>query len=382
MATINITELPLNKVTINQNTNDPKFISTNVVITENIPAITTVVANVGVQGPPGSGLPGPIGPQGPPGTGLIGPQGIQGPKGDTGSGISSLTFNNNITSVTLEEESSTLYITAGAGIGIDIDDVTHTIDISNTLVGHQHTTTDIIGFNESVDDKVASLLQAGTSIGLTYNDEDFNKLIISVTGLNKGVDVQRQNPKLQSISDLVIESGKLLLANSSSTFEAITLSNTSKNFLNDQTVEEQRNTLGLGSISIHNSGTFAKIQGGNNFQGTQSFGDGEINRFSASLNSQNGNTYEIQQTDNGKIIAFTANNSSVNVNLSSNIAPGFNCLVLQLGIGQVRFSGSINNRYAHTKLVGQYSIATLVKVSTIPYIVVLSGDTTSDNSGP
>ena len=180
----------------------------------------------------------------------------------------------------------------------------------------------------------------------------------------------------------MIESGKLLLANSSSTFEAITLSNTSKNFLNDQTAAEQRNTLELGSISIYDSGAFAKIQGGNTFEGIQSFGDGQINRFSASINSQNSNSYEIQQSDNGKIIAFTANNSSVSVTLNSNILPGFNCLALQLGSGQVRFGGSINNRYAHTKLVGQYSIATIVKISSSPYIVVLSGDTTSDNSGP
>ena len=140
MATINITELPLNRITINQNTDDPKFISTNVVITENIPPITTIIANVGVQGPPGSGLPGPIGPQGPPGTGLVGPQGPAGPKGDSGSGILSIDFSNNTDSITINEDSSTLYLVGGAGIDIGIDSETQTINIGNTLVGHQYIT--------------------------------------------------------------------------------------------------------------------------------------------------------------------------------------------------------------------------------------------------
>lgn len=382
MATINIIELPINRLTINQNTDDPKFISTNVIITESTPAITTVVASVGVQGPPGSGLPGPIGPQGPPGIGLVGPEGPTGPKGDPGSGILSIEISNNTSSTTIDEQSSNLYLIGGAGINIGIDDNSKTINIANTLVGHQHTSSDILGFNESVDDRVASLLINGDNIRLTYNDEDANQLVVAVTGLAKGIDVQRQNAKLQSISDLALESGKLLYANGNNTFEAITLSNTTKNFLNDQTAEEQRNTLGLGSISVYDSGVFAKVQGGNNFQGTQSFGDSEINRFSASINTQNNISYEIQQSDNGKIVAFTANESSVSVSLNSNVLPGFNCLILQLGSGQVRFDGSIKNRYAHTKLVGQYSIATLVKIADSPQIIVLSGDTTSDNSGP
>jgi len=56
--------------------------------------------------------------------------------------------------------------------------------------------------------------------------------------------------------------------------------------------------------------------------------------------------------------------------------------LVQLGSGQVRFTGenAVVNRYQHTKLVGQYSIATLVKISDT--VIILSGDTTKDNSGP
>ena len=68
--------------------------------------------------------------------------------------------------------------------------------------------------------------------------------------------------------------------------------------------------------------------------------------------------------------------------MNSEIANGFNCLLVQLGSGQVRFTGinAVVNRYQHTKLVGQYSIATLVKISDT--VTILSGDTTRDNSGP
>jgi hypothetical protein len=138
--------------------------------------------------------------------------------------------------------------------------------------------------------------------------------------------------------------------------------------------------LGLGSISTYDSVDFAKIIGGNTFTGTQSLGDGELNRFSASINYQNTSPYIIQQSDNGKIIALQNNNSPIYIDFNNGINNGFNCLVVQLGSGQVRFSGSVYNRYEHSKLVGQYSIATLIKIA--PDVIILSGDTTTLNSGP
>lgn len=49
---------------------------------------------------------------------------------------------------------------------------------SNT--GHTHTPADITGFGEAVDDEVATLLQAGTGISLSYND-NANTLTIAST---------------------------------------------------------------------------------------------------------------------------------------------------------------------------------------------------------
>lgn len=383
MATINILPQSLNhRITINDTT-DATSISTNLIITSQEPRVANIVANVGVQGPPGSGLPGPRGEKGESGPiGPVGPSGMRGERGLTGSGVASIMVSDTFESFLIDDSNSTITFLGGPGTNVSIDDTNKSISISNTLVGHQHISTDIQNFNESVDDRVSNLLQPGNNIALSYQDSDFNSLVVSVTGLGINTDIQAYSPILSDIANLTITSGKILYTNGNNDFELITLSNTSKNFLNDPDAATQRNTLGLGSVATYNSGVFAVKQGGNNFTGTQAFGDGQINRFSATVNNKGLSTYQIVQTDNGKILTFDHNESAINITLSSFLQAGFNCLVVQLGSGQVRFDDSIKNRYDHNKLVGQYSMATLVKISDSPSLIILSGDTTRDNSGP
>lgn len=378
MATLYITPTsPAQAVTVSQGAGD----TVNIISSPTEAASLDIqVGVVGPPGPPGSGIPGPIGPQG-----IAGPQGEIGPSGErglTGSGVASITFGDGSDSFLVDDSSSSVIFTAGLGTSISIDNLNNSITISNDLVGHNHYSADILDFNESVDDRVADLLLEGTNISLDYQDPDFNSLTISVTGLTIGEDVQAYNANLQDIANLTLESGKLLYANEENNFELITLSNTSKNLLNDSSPEDQRTTLGLGTISTYNSGDYASTLRGNTFTGTQSFGDGAINRFSASVNTQTSGSYEIVQSDNGRVITFEYNDGPVSVTIDNTIDPGFNCLIAQLGSGQVRLASSVQNRYSHTKLVGQYSIATLVKISDSPSVLILSGDTTDANSGP
>jgi hypothetical protein len=380
MATINILPQILHNISV---LNDPSSngIGTNLIISVNEAPVASIVAGVGVQGPqgpPGSGEPGPMGPQGLKGdVGIAGPSGEPGPPG---SGIKSFNISDATNSFTIDTTASTIKFVEGAGTSISLNDTEQSITISNDLVGHQHIAADIINFNESVDDRVNELLIPGNNIGLNYKDPDFNSLTISVTGLTIGQNVQAYHPNLQDIASLTLESGKILYSNANNDFELITLSNTAKNLLNDTSTEEQRATLGLGTASIYNSGVFAKVNGGNNFTGNQSFGDGAINRFSATLNNQTVSNYEILQSDNGKVVTFNHNTSAISLTFNDSLEPGFNCLIVQLGSGQVRITDSVQNRYNHTKLVGQYSIATLVKVA--ESVILLSGDTTDLNSGP
>jgi YD repeat-containing protein len=55
---------------------------------------------------------------------------------------------------------------------------------SNT--GHTHLSSDVINFDEAVDDRVANLLTAGTNITLTYNDAG-NTLTINASGGGSGL---------------------------------------------------------------------------------------------------------------------------------------------------------------------------------------------------
>lgn len=388
MSTINILPISSQKVLVSERT-DGSGIATNLLISTTSLDATSINIAVGVEGPRGPTGSGVQGPPGPPGTGIQGPPGPSGARGPTGSGVASLIIRDNINGLKVDDTNSVIYFIPSGGTSISINSGNNSITIGSRVVenqyapvSHTHSHLNILDFNEATDDRVAELLQAGNNIRLNYQDADFNSLIISVTGLSIGFDIQKYSSILDNISQLSPQSGKLLYTNSNNTFELITLSNSSKNLLNDPTPQDQRNTLGLGSISTLSSGLFAKINGGNNFNGTQSFGDGTINRFSATINNQYNNEYEIVQSDNGKIITFNNNESAISVSINSSINPGFNCLVVQLGSGQVRFNDILYNRYNHNKLVGQYSIATLVKITNSPSLVILSGDTTSSNSGP
>lgn len=388
MATLNILSGGQRTVTVSQAVDDNGDIRDSTVqISTAITNISTVETSVGIQGPmgpPGSGLPGPSGAQGL--QGEIGPVGPSGERGLPGSGISILNITDLSNTISVSGANSTIQISGSGGSSVSLDSINNILTIGSPLIignysaiGHTHISSDILDFDESVDDRVANLLQAGDHVELTYVDPDFNTLTIAVTGLTIGQDVQAHSSILDSISLSSPLSGEILYGNTNGGYDTLQITSQAVRLLNDGTAADQRTTLGLGSISTYSTGDFARVIGGNVFDGTQNFGDGEINRFSATINEQFNNSYTLLQSDNGKIVTLN-NSNSVIVNVDNSVNPGFNCLVVQLGSGQVRFSGSIYNRYNHSKLVGQYSIATIVKLDS--NIIILSGDTTASNSGP
>jgi hypothetical protein len=388
MAIINIIEPITQKIIVNQTEDTDDIRASTVSINDNFTKTVSIISvERGIQGPPGSGLPGPQGPKGDTGIGVPGPVGPSGERGPVGSGISVLRISDLINTISLSGTESSFTLSGQSGTSVVVNSSNKSIIISspNTVgiyapISHSHVARDITNLSETIDDRVYDLLEAGNNINLNYRDEDFNNLLISVTGLAIGQHVQAHDALLDNLSSLSVYSGAMLYGNGTGGFNLIQATTQATRLLNDATPEDQRNTLGLGSISTYDSSDFAKIIGGNTFTGTQSLGDGELNRFSASINYQNTDSYVVQQSDNGKIIALEDNDSSINVSFNNDINSGFNCLVVQLGSGQVRLSGSIYNRYEHSKLVGQYSIATIIKIA--PNVLILSGDTTALNSGP
>jgi hypothetical protein len=94
-----------------------------------------------------------------------------------------------------------------------------------------------------------------------------------------------------------------------------------------------------------------------------------LSGFSATMNTQTGTSYTLLTSDNGKIITFN-NASPITLTVPSLFA-GFNCMIIQLGAGQVTLSGSgttITNRSGLTKTGGANAIATLIGITATTFI--------------
>lgn len=382
MATINIANPNPKILVINQSiegSDSNNVITTNLTINDGFDNIVGVVyierGLQGLQGIPGPG--GGIGPQG-----KIGPIGPPGPQGPPGSGITKFNIGN------LEiTDNDTINIVGYGGTSVTFIPITKTIQISSenidesyARINHTHTSQDISNFNESVDDRVSNLLVPGSHINFTYNDQDLNNFIIGTTGLEIGTDVQAHSNRLDELSNVPVYNNTLICGTGVDKYGTIPITNAGKILINDADAAAQRRTLELGDIATHDADEFAKLEGGNFFTGDQSLGDGKLTRFSAALSNNTGSSYTVTQSDNGKVLSFDSS-SAINVSFSSSLNIGFNCLVAQVGFGQVRFSGAqIFNRAGHNKLIGQYSIATLVKINS--NTIILSGDTTDAYGGP
>ena len=88
--------------------------------------------------------------------------------------------------------------------------------------------------------------------------------------------------------------------------------------------------------------------------------------------------------DSGVIIGFKPIISSMKIDLditANSISAGFNCLIVQIGAGEVTIDGSasgvtVNNRNSHTKTANQWAIMTLLCIDATAdaNVFVSSGD--------
>jgi hypothetical protein len=95
----------------------------------------------------------------------------------------------------------------------------------------------------------------------------------------------------------------------------------------------------------------------------------------ANINPQTGTTYTLLSTDNGKIITLN-NASTITLTVPTGLIVGFNCMIVQLGAGQVTItpaaSVTVVNRSSFTKTGGANAIATIISVASNSFIT--SGD--------
>ena len=103
-----------------------------------------------------------------------------------------------------------------------------------------------------------------------------------------------------------------------------------------------------------------------------------INGIDDNLNHQTGTIYVLSSSDNGKVVTLN-NESPIIVTIPIGLGDGFNCQMIQKGLGQVTIQAAsgVNfvNRSGKTKTAGQYATLSVINIGSEAY--VLSGDTGS-----
>ena len=92
-----------------------------------------------------------------------------------------------------------------------------------------------------------------------------------------------------------------------------------------------------------------------------------LSGFAANITSISAN-YPITSADNGKVIQSTSA-SAITITIPTGLPTGFNCTVVQMGAGQVTFSGTYLNRTGFTKTASQYSVISILHLGSNSIIV-------------
>jgi hypothetical protein len=115
------------------------------------------------------------------------------------------------------------------------------------------------------------------------------------------------------------------------------------------------------AFTLGNVSTTGTLTGGNSSTSS-------LSGFGANINTQSGTTYTIDATDNGKVIQTTGA-SAITITIPNGLPTGFNCTIVQMGAGQVTFSGTILNRTGFTKTASQYSVVSILHLGSNSILV-------------
>jgi hypothetical protein len=114
------------------------------------------------------------------------------------------------------------------------------------------------------------------------------------------------------------------------------------------------------SYTAGNISTTGALTGGNS-------STSNISGFAANIGSTAIN-YSLTAADNGKVIQSTSA-SAITITIPTGLPTGFNCTVVQMGAGQVTFSGTYLNRTGFTKTASQYSVVSILHLGSNSIIV-------------
>jgi len=117
------------------------------------------------------------------------------------------------------------------------------------------------------------------------------------------------------------------------------------------------------SYTSGNVSTTGNLTGGNASTST-------ISGFAANVVSTAAN-YSITAADNGKVIQSTSA-SAITITIPTGLPTGFNCTVIQMGAGQITFSGTYLNRTGFTKTASQYAVVSILHLGSNS--IILTGE--------
>lgn len=94
---------------------------------------------------------------------------------------------------------------------------------------------------------------------------------------------------------------------------------------------------------------------------------------SVGINAQVGAGYQLQSTDNGKIITLD-NIAPIALTCPAGLGSAFSCVIIQLGAGQVGvaagFGATLNSFSGLVNLAGQYASANIIAVAADTFVLM------------
>jgi hypothetical protein len=114
------------------------------------------------------------------------------------------------------------------------------------------------------------------------------------------------------------------------------------------------------AFTAGNVSTSGNLTGGNTSSSTISGFAANVGNIAAA--------YNISAADNGKILQSTSA-TAITITIPTGLPTGFNCTVVQMGAGQLTFSGTYFNRGSFTKSASQYSIVSIIHLGSDKIIV-------------